>query len=111
MELALFHKLFHQPEFFLRIRVIPHRKIEPCRFFDDAACVRERVEALFAVIAAHAAVSYAAEGHVCSSKMDDRVVDAAAAEGAGIQHAAFGCLVRREQIQCQRLFPAADERP
>ena len=41
--------------------------------------------------------------------MDDRVVDAAAAEGAGIQHAAFGCLVRREQIQCQRLFPAADE--
>ena len=98
MELALFHKLFHQPEFFLRIRVIPHRKIEPCRFFDDAACVRERVEAFFAVVAAHAAVSYAAEGHVCSSKMDDRVVDAAAAEGAGIQHAAFGCLIGREQV-------------
>ena len=71
--------------------------------------MRERVEALFAVITAHAAVSYAAEGHVRGGKMDDRVVDAAAAEGAGIQHAPLGLLVRCEQIQRQRLFPAADE--
>ena len=63
--------------------MVAHRKIEPGGFFDDAACVRERVEALFAVIAAHAAAAYAAEGHVRGGKMDDRVVDAAAAEGAG----------------------------
>ena len=63
--------------------MVAHRKIEPGGFFDDAACVRERVEALFAVIAAHAAAAYAAEGHMRGGKMDDRVVDAAAAEGAG----------------------------
>ena len=77
---ALFHKFFHQSELFLRIRVVAHREVEPSGFFDDAACVREGVEALFAVIAAHAAVSYAAEGHVRGGKMDDRIIDTAAAK-------------------------------
>ena len=64
--------------------------------------MRERVEALFAVIAAHAAAAYAAEGHMRGGKMDDRVVDAAAAEGAGVQHAALGGLIGCEQVQSQR---------
>ena len=36
--------------------------------------------------AAHAAVADAAEGHVRRGKMDDRVVDAAAAKRAAAQH-------------------------
>ena len=81
MELALFHKLFHQPEFFLRIRVIPHRKIEPGGFFDDAARMRERVEALFAVITAHAAGAHTAERDIRVGQMHDSVVDTSAAVG------------------------------
>ena len=105
-----FHELFYHPQLLFRVRVVAQRQVEPGRFFDDRARVGEGLEALFAVVAAHAAVADAAEGHVRRGQMDDRVVDAAAAKRAAAQHLPLRSPVGGEQIQRQRLFPAADEK-
>ncbi len=45
-----------------------------------ALVMRERVEAGFAVVGAHAALAHAAEAHLRGGQVDDSVVDAAAAK-------------------------------
>ena len=64
------------------IWLIPHRKIEPCLFINDALVVCKGIEAVFSVIRSHAALSEAAESHFAGGKMDDRIVDTSAAETA-----------------------------
>ena len=68
------------------IWLIPHRKIEPCLFINDALVVCKGIEAVFSVIRSHAALSEAAESHFAGGKMDDRIVDTSAAETASRHH-------------------------
>ena len=63
------------------IGLIAHRQIHPCLFIDDGFVMGEGIKAGFAVIGAHAAFANAAEAHFARRKMDDHIIDAAAAIG------------------------------
>ena len=76
---------------------------------DYAALVRKRIEAFFAVVAAHAALPYAAERQHGGGKMDYGIVHAATAEGAAVQQPALGGLVHREYIKRKGLGTAVDK--
>lgn len=71
--------------------------------------MRERIEAFFAVVAAHAAFPYAAERQRGGGKVNYRIVHAATAEGAAVQQPALGGLVRREYIKRKGLGTAVDK--
>ena len=71
--------------------------------------MREAAEAVTPVVAAHAAVSNAAEGHPARRQVDDGVVDAPAAERQRVQHAALHGAVFREQVARQRMRPCGGE--
>lgn len=71
--------------------------------------MREAAEAVTPVVAAHAAVSNAAEGHPARRQVDDGVVDAPAAERQCVQHAALHGTVFREQVARQRMRPCGGE--
>lgn len=88
---------------------VAHGEVDPGGLVYDGAVVGEGLEALAAVVAAHAAVADAAEGHVVGGQVDDGVVDAPAAEGAGVQDLGLGLLAAGEEVEGQGLFPAVDE--
>jgi len=48
----------------LCVRMVAHRQVYPAGLVHDALEMGESVEAALAVVASHAAVSYAAEAHV-----------------------------------------------
>ena len=84
------HLLFQEKPYQLfspfSIGLIPHREIDPCLFVHDALIVCECIESCLAVVSAHTAFSEAAEAHLRGGKVDDGVVDAAAAEAAARGH-------------------------
>ena len=82
------NRLFPHP-----VGLIAHGNVHDLRFVQNALLMAEGFEAPFAVVSAHAAVSDASKGQFRRCQVHHGVIDAAAAEGAGIQHAAFGCLV------------------
>ena len=57
----------------------------------------------FSVISAHTAFSHATEAHFGSGKVDDGVVDAAAAIGKFLVYPADVCFIAAEKILRQRL--------
>ena len=61
----------------------------------DLTC-EKRLEPAFAVVAAHAAFSHAAERHLARCQVDDDVVDAAAAELQLVREAVDVPLIARE---------------
>lgn len=88
---------------------VAHGEVDPGGLVHDGAVVGEGLEALAAVVAAHAAVADAAEGHVVGGQVDDGVVDAPAAERQCVQHAALHSTVFREQVARQRMRPCGGE--
>ena len=78
----------HPQKFFFpsHILLIPDRKIHPGFFVDNAASVTEGFEAFHAVVSTHTALTDTAKWHGTGSKMDNGVVDAAAAEVTQIQY-------------------------
>src|SRR5699024_4994691 len=77
-------------------------------FVYDALIVCECIESCLAVVSAHTAFSEAAEAHLRGGKVDDGVVDAAAAEAAASGHFPCSLLVRGEDIQRQRMGHGID---
>ena len=69
----------------------------------------EGIEALFAVVAAHAGIAHAAEGHVRGGEVDDGIVDAAAAEGATVQQFSLRFPIGRKDVEGQRAGAGAHE--
>ena len=63
---------------------VAHGEVDPGGLVHDGAVVGEGLEALAAVVAAHAALTDTAEWHIARCKMNDRVIDTAAAKTAGI---------------------------
>ena len=76
-----------QTGFERRIGHIADGHVDPCGFFQNAFFVAECIKALSAVVAAHAAAAHAAEAHAAGGQVNNGIVDAAAAEGDGGEHA------------------------
>lgn len=108
---ALFslHKHLYYSKLPFAVREVAHGEVYLGGFMDYAALVRKRIEAFFAVVAAHAAFPYAAERQRGGGKMDYGIVHAAPAEGAAFQQPALGCPVRREYIKRKRLWAAVNK--
>lgn len=64
------------------VGLVAYGEIHPGFFVYDAPCMAEFQEPVFAVVASHAAFSYAAKGHCACGKVYDSVIDASAAETA-----------------------------
>ena len=58
------------------------------------------------MVAAHAAAAHAAEAHAAGGQVNNGIVDAAAAEGDGGEHALLQRAVFGKQVQRQRMFAA-----
>lgn len=69
-----------QPVINSSVRLITHRQINPCFFIYNALIMREGLESFLSVIASHTAFPEAAERHFAGGKVDDHIVDTAAAE-------------------------------
>lgn len=78
----LFQKAPNQLPVQSPVGLIPHGKIQPGFFVYNALIVGEGVKAVPAVVGSHAAFAEASKAHLAGGKMDDGVVDAAAAEAA-----------------------------
>ena len=106
------HLLFQEKTYQLftpfPIGLIPHREIDPCLFVHDALIVAECVKSGLAVVSAHAAFPKAAETHLRGGKVDDGVIDAAAAEAAARGHFPCSLFVRGEDVQRQRMRHGVD---
>ena len=76
----LFQK--HSQHFFVKIliRLITHRKIQPCFFIDNTFVMSKGIKTGFSVIAAHAAFAESPEPHFAGSKMNDYIIDTSPAE-------------------------------
>lgn len=61
-------------------------------------------KALFAMVAAHAAVAYAAKGQVVVGEVQHGVIDATTAKGKRLQPPLLSFPAFREQVTCQRFF-------
>ena len=84
-----------------------HRVEEP-RLFENRAFVRECLEAVVAVVATETAVVAAAERELRVHKLHEAVVDRRTAR-CGVAYHVFNCAFRRrENIERQWLFAAAN---
>ena len=108
---ALFEEAAQQAGLCGRGGLVADGEIQPVGFFDDAFIVGEGIKAFAAVIAAHAALADAAKPHMGSGKVDDGIVDAAAAEGHAGEHTVRKCFIRGKQIQRQRFWPGVWIKP
>ena len=99
----LFQKEPHQ--FFVEpfIWLVTHGQIKPVLFIYDTFIVREGVKSGFSVICPHSAFPEAAEAHLVCGKVNDGIVDAAAAEAAAGCDPAGKCLIPGEDIERQRM--------
>lgn len=95
-----------QTGFERRIGHIADGHVDPRGFFQNAFFVAECIKALSAVVAAHAAAAHAAEAHAAGGQVNNGIVDAAAAEGDGGEHALLQRAVFGKQVQRQRMFAA-----
>lgn len=83
------------------VGLVAHGEIQPGLLVHDALVVGEGVEAVFAVVGAHAAFAEAAEAHLTGGQVDDGVIDAAAAETAAGGNQVRGFFVGGKQVECQ----------
>ena len=88
---------------------VTERRVKEGGLADHGFLVREGLEALAPVVAAHAGGAHAAEAHVTRGEVHDAVVDAAAAEGDLGGHAALGRAVLAKEVAGQRRRARADE--
>ena len=96
----------HMQELFVELAckgLVAHGQIRPRLLVHDGFVVGEGVEALLAVVAAHAALPHAAEAHLAGGRVDDHVVDTAAAVGQLRRDALYVPSVPREQVERQGL--------
>ena len=99
---------FQKPLFDRTIRLIPHRKIDPCFFIDDAFGVGEGFKPVFSVVASHAAFAAAAKSHVRGGEVDDGIVDTAAAKLTFCGHFLYIFFLFTEKIEGERTFHGID---
>ena len=92
----------------LPVRLIPHGKIQPGFLVHDALVVGKGPETFSAMVGAHSALSEAAESHFAGGKVNDRIVDASAAESAERHDSAGGASVLGEEIKRQRVLHGVD---
>ena len=64
------------------VRLVAHRKVDPCFLIHDTLVMGKGSKAFFAVICTHAAFAKAAKSHLRSGKMDQCIIDTAAAKTA-----------------------------
>ena len=108
----LYHLLQQAPYHFkvdFLIWMVPHRQIDPGIFFNDAPVMGKGIKAQSAVVASHPRVPDAAKPHIRICQMNDRIINAAAAKGAGIQDFVFCGLALCEQIKSEGFWAGADE--
>lgn len=70
--------------------LVAYRKVDPCFLIHDILVMGKSPEAFFAVVCTHAAFAKATKSHLRSGKMDQRIIDTAAAETAFF-HELSGC--------------------
>ena len=75
-----FQKQSQKLLFVLRIRLITDGQIDPVVFLYNTLLMTEGIKALSPMVISHAAVAHTAEGHAGGGQVNDRIVDAAAAE-------------------------------
>ncbi len=85
------------------IRLVAHGQVQPGLFIYDTLFVGEGVKSGFPMISPHPAFPKAAEAHFAGGKVDDGVVDAAAAEAAAGRYPAGKCLIPGEYVERQRM--------
>ena len=88
-------------QFFIKlfVRLVAHGKIQPCLFVYNALVMGEGRKALPSVVGAHTALAKAAKAHLACGKVDDGVVDTAAAETAGGGYLFLELFVRGKEVQ------------
>ena len=62
------------------VRLIPHRQVKPRFFVYDALLMGKCIKSVLTVVRAHAGGAYAAKSHIGGRKVDNHVVDTAAAK-------------------------------
>ena len=75
------------------IGLIAEWKIDPGLFIHDTFHMRKGQESIFSVIRSHSAFTEPAEAHFTGGKVNDRIVDASAAESAERHDSAGGASV------------------
>ena len=70
--------------------------------------MRKGQESIFSVIRSHSAFTEPAEAHFTGGKVNDRIVDASAAESAERHDSAGGASVLGEEIKRQRVLHGVD---
>ena len=90
------------------IGLIAEWKIDPGLFIHDTFHMRKGQESSFSVIRSHSAFTEPAEAHFTGGKVNDRIVDASAAESAERHDSAGGASVLGEEIKRQRVLHGVD---
>ena len=90
------------------VGLIAHGKIEPGLFIHDALIVGKCIKAGLSMVRAHAALTESAETHFRCRKMDDRIVDASAAESAPCSNFFRRRFTGRKQVKGQRVGHGVD---
>ena len=84
--------------------LVTHRHVDPGLFVDNALLMGKSVKSCLSVVGTQAALTDAAEAHIGGRQMDNGVIHAAAAEGAGGNEPADSGLVFRKDIESQGLW-------
>jgi hypothetical protein len=92
-----------QPVINSSVRLITHRQINPCFFIYNALIMREGLESFLSVIASHTAFPEAAKRHFAGGKVDDHIVDTAAAEATFGGDLLTDGFVLGENVKSQRM--------
>ena len=92
----------------LLIRLIPHRQIKPSLFIHNTFFMGECPESILPMVRSHTALSEPAEAHLAGSEVNNRIIDASAAEPAPGGHFPYGLPVVRKNIEGQRMSHGLD---
>ena len=85
------------------VRLVAHWKIQPGFLINNTLVMRERAESIQSMLGTHAALAEAAKSHIACGKVDERVVDTAAAETTVGSHFFCDGFIRCKQIKSQRV--------
>ena len=100
---ALFQKHMNQLFIDLPVGLIPHGQIQPGLFIYDAFFVRKCIKSFFPMIGTHPAFAETAESHFTGGKVNNRIVDASAAESAAGGDFAGSACVGGKDVKRQRM--------
>lgn len=93
---------------YLSVRLIAHRKIQPCLLIYDAFIMGKGIEAGFPVVCAHAALAESAESHLACGEVNDGVIDTPAPESASGCNTLCRFPVGSKDVKSQRMGQSVD---